>query len=155
TLSDKQDKEVKRAESSVTRLINLIRDLLDIERMEAGKMDMNIVDASLQVILDRSVEAVEALARERNITITVPEKDINVRVDGERIVQVVVNLLSNAIKFSRDKSNIAIELQPKSEWVEVKVIVNGRGIPAEMQQAVFERFRQVDASDAAEGRGSG
>jgi signal transduction histidine kinase len=154
-LSDKAQKQVYIAEQSTTRLINLINDLLDLEKMESGKFQLNIVEASASVIIDRSVEAVEALAADHNITIETPDADLYVLADRERMVQVVVNLLSNAIKFSPDGSKIVVELLDQSDWVVLRVIDQGRGVPEKFKDAIFERFQQVERADGEAGKGTG
>lgn len=153
--TDKALSQIGKAESSVGRLIDLINDLLDIEKMEAGKIDLDIVPASLTVNIDRAVEAVEALASDHGIKIEIPTQDYQVLVDRDRLVQVMVNLLSNAIKFSPDNTTIVIATNPVDGFIETRVIDQGRGIPKTHLESVFQRFQQVEKSDAAPTKGTG
>ncbi len=154
-LSDKARKEVTVAESNTTRLINLINDLLDIEKMEAGKLAMNCQNIPLAPVLEKSFEAVMAFADQHKVEMDVPGTDLQVYGDSDRLVQVLVNLLSNAIKFSPPNSTVTITVEATSGWVTVKVIDHGRGIPAGFRKAIFERFQQVEPGDASEKKGTG
>jgi PAS domain S-box-containing protein len=146
---------VKIAERNTVRLISLINDILDLERLEVGKMEMHCEDHPVQTILNRSQEVVTAFADESGIALEIPESPLEVKVDADRVVQVLVNLLSNAIKFSPKGSVVRVAVAPSGELVEFKVRDEGRGIPAEHREAIFERFRQVEGSDARKKGGTG
>jgi PAS domain S-box-containing protein len=145
------------ADDNISRLIALINDLLDIEKMESGKLQLNIKPTSLQAVFDSSVNAVQGFARTQRIGIEVKPTDLEVDADGDRIVQILVNLVSNAIKFSPKDSTVTIEAvgSDASSNVEVRVIDRGRGVPEEQRKTIFDRFQQVDANDAVEKQGSG
>lgn len=143
------------AERNINRLVRLINDLLDIDRMESGRLSMEIQDVDLMPIIERSVEAVKSLADQEQITIDVPELHAVVTADGERLVQVMVNLLSNAIKFSPQGGNIDVALICQNDWVEVRVSDQGRGIPEKFKTMIFEKFQQVTASDWRQKGGTG
>jgi PAS domain S-box-containing protein len=153
------DPEIRRmidmAERNSNRLLSLINDLLDLERLEGGRMTMQIEEVSLEVILRKSAESVAPVALQEKIEIEVSSTSEIVRADEYRIVQVVVNLLSNAIKFSQAGSSVLLTAQPAGSDVEVRVTDRGRGIPANVREAIFERFRQVDASDSKAKGGAG
>ena len=143
------------AERNINRLVRLINDLLDIDRMESGRLSMEIQDVDLKQIIERSVEAVKSLADQEQITIDVPDAHAVVTADGERLVQVMVNLLSNAIKFSPSGGKIDVGLTSQNDWVEVRVSDQGRGIPEKFKQMIFEKFQQVTASDWRQKGGTG
>jgi PAS domain S-box-containing protein len=148
-------KMIDLAERNSTRLLALINDLLDIERMESGRMEMEMRDVSLDPILQRSAESVRALADQQNISIQVASSGAQVRADEHRITQVVINLLSNAIKFSPRGGVVEVAAHGFDGTVEVRVSDRGRGVPKEAQQRIFERFAQVDASDSKAKGGAG
>lgn len=154
-LTEKAQKEVTVAETNTTRLINLINDLLDIEKMEAGKLKMVPENTELMPIFERSYEAVDAFAGQHDVMVEMPNTQLAVFADADRIVQVLVNLLSNAIKFSAPDTFVTVTAEPRPGFVEVRVIDRGRGIPQSHITSVFERFQQVEETDGKRARGTG
>ncbi len=143
------------AERSILRLVGLVNDILDIERIENGRLALNYERHSLAALLTRSMEEVGALAQEGGIRLKADHPTGTVLGDGDRLVQVIVNLLSNALKFSPRGSAVHLRAEEKGAWVEVQVEDRGRGIPASHIEVIFDRFRQVELSDAAGQRGVG
>ena len=117
------------AERNSSRLLALINDLLDLERLENGRMTIQIGDASLDSIFRRSAESVAAFAEQENVPIRIASTTEHVRADEYRLTQVLVNLLSNAVKFSPPGAAVDVEARPKGGLVEVRVTDRGRGIP--------------------------
>lgn len=154
-LNDQGRDKTAVAERNITRLMKLINDLLDIDKLEAGRLIMEMADAELMPILQRSAGAVRALADKSNITIDVPHTGAVVTADGDRLVQVVVNLFANAIKFSPPNSTIRASVKLEGEWYEVRVTDQGRGIPAKDKDRIFEKFQQVQAGDSRKLGGTG
>lgn len=147
---------VRTAIDSADRLINLINDLLDIEKMEAGKMRLEPKPVPLVKILNNSIESVRTFAEKSAVNLKLEQdEDLSVNVDRDRVIQVLVNLLSNAIKFSPPDSLVKIIAEKKADTALVRVIDQGRGIPAEFANSLFERFKQVKAADGARKRGTG
>lgn len=148
-----------KAQKNIKRLLLLLNDLFDLERLESGKIEINPTDSKLAIILERSVDGVSSLAEKRKVNIEVPasadSSDLLVFADEDRIVQVIVNFLSNAIKFSPENSTITVALTPDTDQIEVAVIDRGRGIPAEQIGSLFQQFQQVDTRDATEKGGTG
>ncbi|MDO8678895.1 MAG: ATP-binding protein [Acidobacteriota bacterium] len=89
------------------------------------------------------------------ITIEASEVSSTIWADADRIVQILVNLLSNAVKFSQAAGLVTIAVRPGESWVEFSVTDHGRGVPVAYRQAIFERFRQVETSDARDKGGTG
>jgi PAS domain S-box-containing protein len=154
-LNSTGQEKVNVAERNVNRLIRLINDLLEIDRTEAGRPSMEIEDISIKPLIDRSVDAVKALADKENITIQVSDSDATVTADGDRIVQVIVNLLSNAIKYSPAGGKIEVLTVMQEDWLEVRVKDEGRGIPEKYKALIFEKFQQVNSSDWRQKGGTG
>lgn len=146
---------VKSSQQSVGRLIRMINDLLDLEKLEAGKMEMHLQLVPLPVIVVRSIEAVQELALEKNVEIDYDEKELDVMGDGDRLIQVLVNLLSNAVKFSPENSRIIINSQEVDGFVLLEVTDAGPGIPAGKQEQIFERFQQLDNKTEGTKKGTG
>lgn len=160
-IPDKAGEQLRTANKSLTYLISMINNLLDSEKLEAGKMLFDVRSCSMEAIIQSSVESVEAFAASRGVRIHCQDltEDIDVSVDPDRIVQLLVNLLSNAIKYSPRGEQVEISLDlleiDEQACAEVRVIDHGTGIPEEMKSVVFERFRQVQASDAKQRGGYG
>ncbi len=149
------------AERNVLRLIDLVNDILDIDRLERGMFEIHIACASVTDIVRRSVEAVAEFAKEERIDIQVEDSLETVRGDRLRLVQVLVNLLSNAIKFSPAESRVVVSARTiageggKGDEVEIRVRDEGPGIPTEHLERIFERFHQVQSPSTRARGGSG
>jgi signal transduction histidine kinase len=158
-LNEKQEEYLKDIYASGTHLLSLINDILDLSKIEAGRMELELTDFHLPTALDNALTLVRERAARRSITlnISIDERLGEVRADERKIRQVVLNLLSNAIKFTPEGGRIEIAAaEPKDGSVEVSVSDTGIGIAPEDQEAVFEEFRQVGtAQKKAEGTGLG
>jgi PAS domain S-box-containing protein len=154
-LPDQAKKVVGIAERNTIRLITLINDILDIEKLESGKLDMVFDTIPLSNVLERSDQAVRAFAEQNGIRLEMMPTPASVYADGDRLVQVLVNLISNAVKFSPKGAAVTITVEEIPNWVEVKVIDRGRGIPAKYKGLLFQRFQQVEASDSRKKGGTG
>ncbi|HEY9773231.1 MAG TPA: HAMP domain-containing sensor histidine kinase [Planktothrix sp.] len=156
-LPDKSKSRIRGAEADVERLIKLINELLDIEKMESGRLDMTFAETKINDILARSTNSVRMMAEKRKVAVVAPE-DITATIvaDGDRLVQVLVNLLSNAVKFSPEGGKITVSCAPiKEKEVEFRVQDQGRGIPPEFIDSVFDRYKQVEINDSRQKGGTG
>jgi signal transduction histidine kinase len=157
-LNEKQEEYLKDIYASGTHLLSLINDILDLSKIEAGRMELELTDFDLPTALDNALMLVRERAQRRNLTL---HKDVDaglgqIRADERKIRQVVLNLLSNAIKFTPEGGRIEVAAVPRDGLVEVSVSDTGVGIAPEDQEAVFEDFRQVGTADKkAEGTGLG
>jgi PAS domain S-box-containing protein len=143
-------------EGSVTRLITLVNDLLDIEKMESGMLTLQIESCTVMSIFRRSIDAVSAIAAQKAINLQIGGSGRSaVKADEDRIVQVVVNLIGNAIKFSPEGSEIVLSAKDMENFVELEVRDFGRGVPSHLTQVIFDRFKQVEVGDEKEKGGSG
>lgn len=154
-LNDKGARRVAGAEADLVRVIRLVNDLLDIEKLEAGKLEMHIREVPLANVVARSVISVQGMADVRQITINVSETELLVIGDEDRLVQVLVNLLSNAIKYSPDGTEVQVAVIDAGEFVEVQVLDNGRGVPDDFRDKIFERYTQVEREDGTRKGGTG
>ncbi|HEY9716978.1 MAG TPA: HAMP domain-containing sensor histidine kinase [Trichormus sp.] len=145
------------AEANVVRLINLINDLLDIDKLESGKFELDIDEVALTSVVQRSISAVEGYAKQQQVNIVSAVDDTGlIYADGDRLVQVLVNLLSNAIKFSRASQTVTLRAHPISEQeYQFAVIDEGRGVAPEVKDKIFRRFEQATIEDSKELGGSG
>lgn len=154
-LTDTALERTRMAERAVARLIKLINDLLDLEKLESGKFDFNPVDAHSDEIIEASLNSLRGIAEERKIQFVEPEFDITCHCDPERIEQVLINLLSNALKYSPDNSKVSIGVVREKGFVRWIIRDQGPGIPPDLQEAIFERFQQVSASEDRKKGGTG
>lgn len=155
-LNERGHKELSSAESSAKRLIRLINDLLDIEKIESGKLTVLKMPLSFQALAEHSADSVQALAAAKEIEVVIENPgDIEFPGDADRLEQVIINLLGNAIKFSPNQSKVVIKGDEKGKFVEIRVIDSGPGIPADYKKKVFDRFQQVSRGDGKEKEGTG
>lgn len=143
------------AERSTKRLLNLVNDLLDIDKLQTGKLLMTFKTTAMSEIIEQSVNAVKNFADQRKVKIDIAENEIEIEADDERLIQVLVNLLSNAIKFSPDGSTVLISSVKDGDWAEVRVKDQGRGVPDSHKASIFEKYKQVEKSDSRRGVGTG
>jgi len=143
------------AERNAIHLIDLLNDILDLERLENGRMEMEMRPMPIATALARAHDAVRGMAEAQGVAVALEVTDAQVVGDENRIVQVLVNLLSNAVKFSPRGAAITVCAQEAAGFVEVAVRDRGRGIPRSYQRSIFERFQQVEASDSRKNGGTG
>ncbi|HEY9785426.1 MAG TPA: ATP-binding protein [Candidatus Obscuribacterales bacterium] len=155
-LSKPGKESLETADRSVARLIALVNDLLDLERMESGKLELHLVPATTSGLFKQGIDSVAAFAKEKNVTINLPaDSEIEFVADADRLVQVIVNLLSNAVKFSPSGGTVELSAEENDTDVRITVRDEGRGVPDHMKQAIFARFKQVERTDETAGKGTG
>jgi signal transduction histidine kinase len=157
-LNEKQEEYLKDIYASGTHLLSLINDILDLSKIEAGRMELELSDFDLPTALDNALTLVRERAGRRSITlhINIDDRLRQIQADERKVRQVVLNLLSNAIKFTPEGGRIEVRAVPVDGSAEVSVTDTGVGIAPEDQEAVFEEFRQVGTADKkVEGTGLG
>src|SRR2546425_11505660 len=157
-LNEKQEAYLKDIYASGTHLLSLINDILDLSKIEAGRMELELTDFHLPTAIDNALMLVRERAGRRSITLqtSVDERLGQIQADERKIRQVILNLLSNAIKFTPEGGRIDVGAVLKDGSVEISVSDTGIGIAPDDQEAVFEEFRQVGTADKkAEGTGLG
>jgi signal transduction histidine kinase/CheY-like chemotaxis protein len=147
------------AVTNTDRLIRLINDILDIERMESGRATLQVRTVNLRDLVQQGVETMAAMADAANVTlvlnVTAPSEAVSLDGDSDRILQIITNLLSNAIKFSPPKTTVNVHIEADPDWLTLRVSDEGRGIPVDKLETIFDRFQQVEASDARQKGGTG
>jgi len=157
-LNEKQEENLQDIYASGTHLLSLINDILDLSKIEAGRMELELTDFDLPTALDNALMLIRERAGRRSIALhsNVDNRLGQIQGDERKVRQVVLNLLSNAIKFTPEGGRIDVGAVPKDGFVEVSVSDTGIGIAPEDQEKVFEEFRQVGtAAKKVEGTGLG
>lgn len=155
-LSEDGRRMLEIAVTNTDRLVRLINEILDIERIESGRAPMVRRLCDLADILREAEELMAPTAAEAEVELSVEGASARLWADADRVLQTVTNLLSNAVKFSQPGGAVALHAEVRGEEeVVVSVTDRGRGIPPKMLETIFERFAQVDASDSREKGGTG
>jgi PAS domain S-box-containing protein len=154
-LDDQVKVYMDRAHRNLKFSLSLINQLLEIEKMEAGHVNLDLDATSTKEIVSKSIEAVLDLSNSKSVKIITPETNFELVADSARLVQVLINLLGNALKFSPDNSTIVIKEEQTDAYTRISVTDQGRGIPRDQQAGIFDRFQQVNPTDKVEKQGSG
>lgn len=155
TLTQEATAKVQEAERSTQELIELINRLLEIEKLEAGMLQLELADVSLLALCQQAVNSMRDTAARKDVSIQLPPEDLVIRADRERLTSALINLLSNAIRFSPSGSMVIITTCTMPGWLEVRVTDYGPGIAEHSLATVFERFKQSVPSHAHSKRGAG
>jgi signal transduction histidine kinase len=130
--------------SNADRLIRMVNDTLDIERIESGVFDLHLTQVSLLPLIKEVVISFQSLAGDKNITFRIESRSgILVTADEDRIRQVLINFISNAIEFSPDNAEVKIAVVETNKTVTVSIKDEGPGIPAEVQEKIFDKFYTI------------
>lgn len=137
------------------RLVRLINDILDLERIQSGREPLAFHGVQLADIVKQAIEDMQPMADAAGVQLIHDSTKVEISADPDRLLQVITNLLSNAVKFSPPNSPVSVMLRPGVTGVILSVIDHGRGIPADKLETIFGRFQQVDASDSRQKGGTG
>jgi signal transduction histidine kinase len=154
-INEKGQRLLKLAEQSSSTMQTLISDLLDLEKIASGRLELAKRQLPISEIISRAIGTVQLMADENAVKIVTHQVQATVEVDSDRICQVVTNLLSNAIKFSPRQSQIDVDVAVDAGRVRVSVIDRGPGIAEAEQSAIFDRFQQGKSDKAHLGSGLG
>lgn len=154
-INDRGMKVAAAAQQSVTSLIAMINDLLDIERAESTGIQLYYEQMGSDKVVSRAIEVVKPEADSKAITLNQDCVSVDCKMDIERINRVLVNLLNNAIKFSPNNSTITTSCKKVGDTLQFEVSDQGAGIPEDKVDSVFEKFKQVGTGSEGEKKGSG
>lgn len=143
------------AAHNTDRLVRLINDILDIERLNSGNVPLELQATDVAALAGRSLEVMQSMADEAGVQLTLEARPAVHLVDPDRIEQTLTNLLSNAIKFSPAGAEVRVTVSSDAGGLTIQVRDQGRGIPVADLERIFDRFEQVDGSDAREKGGTG
>ncbi len=145
------------AHTNSQRLVRLVNDILDIEKMEAGRVVFNFSRVEVRPLVAQAIEAMRGFAEGYGVRVRLEDARTatDVRADPDRLLQVVTNLLSNAIKFSSANSEVVVAIEKGADMVRLTVRDHGSGIPVDFKPLIFEKFAQADAGAARQKGGTG
>ncbi len=149
-VAEKGQRMLEIAVNNTDRLVRLINDILDLERMESGRVELKRKVADANDLMVQAVEVMKAMADRAGTNLVVETIHQALWVDSDQIIQTLTNLLSNAVKFSSPGGTVSLSGRGDGKAFTFAVADEGRGIPADKLETVFERFKQVDASDSRE-----
>lgn len=156
TLSESGHESIATAEENVSRLIALVNGLLDLDKIESGNLELDLETFKLDDAVKAAQTAVLGVAERYGVSVRVQDHEpVELRADRERIVQVLINLMSNGCKFSPQGAQVVVSVLPEPDQVRITVADSGRGVPKNLRETIFERFKQVDRSDAKKKGGTG
>jgi signal transduction histidine kinase len=157
-VNDKQEEYLRDIHTSAQHLLSLINDILDLSKIEAGRMDLDVAAFDLPTAIDDALLLMRERAARRSIALErqIDERLGEISADQRKVKQVLLNLLSNAVKFTPEGGRIEVRAAHANGTAEISVTDTGIGIAPEDHEAVFEEFRQVGkAEKKAEGTGLG
>ncbi len=154
-VNEKASNLLRIALTNSDRLVRLINDILDLERIQSGREPLAFHPVQLADIVTQAIEDIQPVADAAGVKLLHDTTRAEITGDPDRLLQVITNLLSNAVKFSPPNSPVSVMLRPGVTGVILSVIDHGRGIPADKLEAIFGRFQQVDASDSRQKGGTG
>jgi PAS domain S-box-containing protein len=157
SMNEKASNLLRIAVTNTDRLVRLINDILDLERMESGRAPLHFRTCDLAELVRQAVETMTPMSDAAGVKLVSTIAPLQLDADSDRILQVLTNLLSNGIKFSPAGSAIHVtaEIAEASGMMTLRVSDAGRGIPADKLESVFDRFQQVDVADARQKGGTG
>lgn len=157
TLPEKAAELVSIAHSNTERLLNIVNDLLDMQKLESGSVELHMEPIQLLPFLQQAIESNNAYAESHNVALKLipPEEDITVKIDEHRLMQVMNNLLSNASKFSPEGEEVICRIEEEADHVCIQVIDQGPGVPEEFIPHLFKRFSQADGYSTRKTGGTG
>ena len=156
-LDDKYKKLIGIAHKNSGRLVRLINDILDIEKIESGRMEFKLVPQEIMPLAEHAIEANQAFAKQFDVEIVLREDlpGAMIEADADRITQVFTNLLSNAAKFSPEGGTVDVSVARRGANLRMEITDHGDGIPEGFRESIFGKFSQADSSATRKREGSG
>lgn len=154
-LNAKQKRYVQHVKNGADHLLQLINDILDLSKIEAGQLDFSFEDFEINDAVPEVLSSILPLATAKKIDLTHPPDILHIYADRRRFKQILYNLLSNAIKFTSEGGKVRVQCERDGGLIRVSVIDTGIGIRPEDQELIFQEFRQIDGPSAQQGTGLG
>jgi PAS domain S-box-containing protein len=146
---------IERSSRNVEKLIVLVNDLLDFQKLKAGKMELTLEPFALESIIKDAADLVEEVARDKGVKLELPAGETVLQCDRNKLMQTAVNLIANAVKFSGPGSAVSIRVDRGVNTVSFSISDTGPGIVPEFEERIFEPFEQAPSDKKKEGTGLG
>ena len=143
-LDKDQKRHVESAFQSVSILIDMVNSLLDVSRLEAGEMPLDLSICDLGSLVNEALDLVGSIAKRNQVSYEPPQEPASVTCDSDLIRRVITNIVGNGLKFIQENGEVRIEVKREGENVRVAVTDTGPGIPPEYHDKIFEKFGQVE-----------
>ena len=159
-LTEEQQKQLQIVQSSARHLLSLINDMLDLAKIESGKIELHLEPVTVQQVIDEVATALRSFAENKRLALEIltPRNDIVITTDRRALHQILLNLTNNAIKYT-ERGSVRVDLTRKvsgnAAFVEIAIVDTGIGISAEDQARLFEAFEQLDTSSTRRFEGTG
>jgi len=154
-IAEKAQRMLEIAVNNTDRLVRLINDILDLERIDSGRVELVRGSVDANAVMVQASEGLQAMADQAGVRVVIVPASATLWGDSDRIIQTLTNLLGNAIKFSPPDTTVTLSGATRDAYFAFSVADQGRGIPEQKLETIFERFSQVDASDSRDKGGSG
>ncbi len=148
-------KELSRVQTSANRLTELVGELLELEKLEAGKLNLDLTAVSASDVCEAAKELLFGLAQKNSVSIKGPIGEALLHAEEKRMVQMIANLLSNAIKFSPKDSTVTISIVTEKKMAQIRIADQGPGIAPEERLLIFDKFRQARTAEGIAAKGTG
>ncbi len=148
-------KDVAVIDRNVNRLVDLVNDLLDFQKLNAGTLPLAFAQHDLAELCRDAASLVQPFAQEREVRLETPSGSLYVHCDGKKLLQALTNLLANAIKYSPSGGSVIVELQDSDKSVQIQINDQGPGVPDDFKHAIFEPFQQAPSAIGKVGTGLG
>ncbi|AFZ21531.1 HAMP domain-containing sensor histidine kinase [Allocoleopsis franciscana] len=156
-LSNREQELLHAAVEDVERLRTLVNDLLDLSKIESGRIELEFIAVEVELLIEKAISILSVQAQEKQIELTpsIPTDIEPVKADPNKIIWVLINLIANALRYTEAGGHIQVSAQQKDDWVYLSVADNGLGIPWEYQAKIFDKFVQVKTDKDVGGSGLG
>lgn len=155
TLGSSSQRHVETVKRNITRLVSLVNDLLTVEKLEAGKLELDLENLDIHGLVDEALQSVSGLANQKQIVLKNAGHSQTIVADRARLIQVLVNYLANAIKFSPKNSTVTVFSSKENGLIKIGVRDEGPGMSQEEQERLFSKFYQTREGKRAKGFGLG
>ena len=154
-LADDSRELLSAAFRNADRLLALVNDLLDLERVGSGELAVEKRDCVLATAIERAAETIRPIAGDAGVSLKIEPTSVTLHADPDRLTQVMINLLANAVRFSPRGGTVTVGVSPAADRVRVTIDDQGPGVPAAFRKTIFEPFKQVEGSAAHKKGGTG
>lgn len=142
-LNDEQEYRLESSGRVVKRLTGLVNDILDLEKLKSGKLKLTLASVEIDNVIEDCINELEPIAKAKNVNLEFDSSEQLIVADSERLAQIIINLLGNAIKFTAKDTSVQIKQEMIEDFLKIKIIDHGPGVPENYRDVIFLPFEQV------------